>query len=143
MSALPQAIAWLEEHAKSWTLSGERVYSEALLAELKRLNDEVELQAADLRRSEEMQKKHRTDFLEAYENLQKLKADMVALDEAAVAAQTSLEARLTDSQEKRTIAENLLRDIHYGLLKQPELTREELANVITSVVTPYPEGAKP
>lgn len=39
--------------------------------------------------------------------------------------------------DKIIFLEGILRDIHYGLLYQPEITREELASVIAQQVTPH------
>ena len=143
MNFLPQALAWLEESAKSWTQSSQKVYARALLDEVRRLNGLVDEQDTELRKREELRKKERDDFHALDREHQRLKEELIRLDEAGAATVTGLERRLEEEQGKRTTAENLLRDIHYGLLKQPELTREDLAAAITSVVTPYPEGAKP
>jgi methyl-accepting chemotaxis protein len=139
---LPQALAWLEESAKSWTHSSQQVYAKAILNELKRLNDAMDTHATEFDKRETLRKKERAEFVTLTESFNRLKEEMARGREAWDAERVKLEGRLSGSQEKLTNAENLLRDIHHGLLKQPELTREELAAVITSLVTPYPEGAK-
>lgn len=48
------------------------------------------------------------------------------------------ETNVADRDKRILELENLLRDIHYGLLYQPEHTREILADVISREVTPHP-----
>ena len=143
MSFDPQATAWLEESAKSWTLSTQKVYAEAILAELKRLNDEIETHVTERQKLEEVRKKERREHLALDEELRRTQEEVERVRDAAAADRTALEGRLETSREKLALAENMLKDTHYALLKQPELKREEIADVITSVVTPYPEGEKP
>ena len=143
MSFDPQATAWLEENAKSWTLSSQKVHSEAILAELKRLNDEIETHVTERTKLEEVRKKERREHLALDEELRRTKEEVERIRDAAATEQTALEGRLEGLKEKLSLAETMLKDTHYALLKQPELKREEIADVITSVVTPYPEGEKP
>lgn len=143
MSFDPQATAWLEENAKSWTLSSQKVHSEAILAELKRLNDEIETHVTERTKLEEVRKKERREHLVLDEELRRTKEEVERIRDAAATEQTALEGRLEGLKEKLSLAETMLKDTHYALLKQPELKREEIADVITSVVTPYPEGEKP
>jgi hypothetical protein len=140
---LPQALAWLEESAKSWSQSSQKVYARALLDEIKRLSDAATLHSREIEKREKLRKESRDEHLALGRKFGALKEELERERLEAETTRVGLEGRLTAEQEKRTIAENLLRDIHYGLLKQPELTREDLASAITSVVTPYPEGAKP
>lgn len=49
------------------------------------------------------------------------------------------ETQLVDRDERVALLTGMLRDLHYGLLEQPELSREELAQVITTEVTPWPK----
>ena len=98
MSFDPQATAWLEENAKSWTLSSQKVHSEAILAELKRLNDEIETHVTERTKLEEVRKKERREHLVLDEELRRTKEEVERIRDAAATEQTALEGRLEGSR---------------------------------------------
>jgi hypothetical protein len=139
--SVPEALAWLETSANSHSPSTAQIYARTVLNELTRLSEQLNVCARELDKREQL----RHDAVSAHRALE---AAFDGLEERARSAReqwdimrTDLETRLTDTQTKLGYAESTLKDIHFGLLKQPELTREDLANAIESAVVPYPEGA--
>ena len=140
--SVPESIAWLETSVNSHSPSAAQIYAHTILEELKRLSEQLDICARELDKVEGL----RHDAVSAHRALEvtfdSLEEKSRISREEWDAARTDLEARLKDKSEKLSFAEGVLKDVHYGLLKQPEITREELAAAITSAVTPYPEGAK-
>lgn len=141
--SVPESIAWLEHCQNADPPSSGSIYAKTILGELTRLSQAMETCAHEVDNRERL----RHDAVTAHRALE---TTFAALEERASLAReewdrdrTELTVRLNDLTEKLSTAEGTLKDIHYGLLKQPELTREDLARAIESVVTPYPEGAKP
>jgi hypothetical protein len=138
--SVPESIAWLEsQHDASPAAS---IYSVTLLGELKRLSNALDMCAREVEHREAL----RQDAVRAHRALETafdaLETKASAARDEWDAARTALETRLKDTTEQLRFAEGVLKDIHFGLLKQPELTREDLASAIESAVTPWPEGAK-
>jgi len=140
--SVPEAVAWLETSAESNSPSAAQIYARTILDEFRRLSEQLDVCARELDKREQL--RH-----EAVSAHRALEAAFDGLEERARSGReqwdierVNLEARLAKTQEKLRKAEGVLKDVHFGLLKQPELTREELATAITSVVKPYPEGAK-
>lgn len=138
-----EALAWLRENAGSWTHSNQQVYSRLILDELDRLNGEIEIHVIERRNLEDVRKKERRQALALDDELRKTREELEREKDSWAAERTSLETSIREKNERIREAENTLKDVHYALLKQPELKREEIAHVIESVVTPYPEGEKP
>lgn len=142
MSNVNEAIAWLETTANHHAPSPSVIYAASILGELHRLNDTLDVCSREVEKLERL----RSDAVGAHRAVE---ATLAGLEDKARqgreewdAARTDLEARLTDAKEKLAFAEGILKDVHFGLLKQPELTREDLAKAIESAVTPHTEGAK-
>ena len=140
--SVPESIAWLETTANHHTPSAAQIYAHSILDELTRLSEALDGCAREIEKVEHLRE-------EALAAQRKLEYTFGILEDKSVRAReewdrdrTEFDRRLADKTEKLVRAEGVLRDIHFGLLKQPELTREDLALAIESVVTPHPEGAK-
>lgn len=140
MMSVPESIAWLEVSRDSSPTA--QIYATTILGELERLSTALAACANELDTLERL--RH-----EAVTAHRALESTFDALEERAKNAReqwdsqrTDLEARLTVARSDLEVAQNMLRDLHHALLNQPDMTREHLADVITSVVKPYPEGAK-
>lgn len=144
--SVPESIAWLEnaqhEAAHGGPHGATAIYASTILAELKRLSEALDICAREV----ELREGLRADAVTAHRALE---ATFDGLEQKSIRAReewdrdrTDLQARQAKLTEKLQAAEGMLKDTHFALLHQPELTREEIATAILSVVTPHPEGAK-
>lgn len=71
--------------------------------------------------------------------------EVARLQDALAHARRQRQTENDDHEDKVRILEGVLKDIHYGLLYQPELNREQLAEAIAGTVEPWPTapGGKP
>ena len=113
--------------------------------ELKMLGDEIDRLASRLEGcAQEVARRDEAD--KTARQLDRARAKRLRLSEEKVERQhRELEhlkrqrtTETNDHDQKMRTMTGILRDVHYGLLYQPELTREELANVIAAEVTPHP-----
>jgi chromosome segregation ATPase len=140
--SVPESIAWLETSRDSHSPSLAQLYATTILGELHRLHDSLEICAREVEKLERLREEAVTAHRAVEATLGSLEDKAKQAREDWDGARTLLEAQLTDLRKKLGFAEGILKDIHFGLLKQPELTREDLAKAIESAVTPHPEGAK-
>jgi hypothetical protein len=140
--SVPEALAWLEVSADSKSPSTAQIYASAILEEFRRMAEQLDICARELDTRERL----REEALAAHRSVE---ASFGDLEESARTtreewdqARTGLETRLKDTAEKLLVAEGSLKDVHYALLNQPELKREEIASAIATIVTPYPPGEK-
>lgn len=140
--SVPESIAWLETTAHTKPSSAAQIYATTLLGELERLSRALDHCAREVENRERIFQEERGAHRErevAFDALEE--RARLARDEWD-AARIELGGRLDQERAARERAETMLKDVHFALLKQPELTREKIASTITSVVTPYPKGAK-
>lgn len=141
--SVPESIAWLETTADHHAApSAAQIYATTILAELTRLSEAMHTYAVEIEQLERLRQEAMAGHRSAQSSFDELEEKARRAREEWDAARTELETRLADTREKLNVAEGTLKDVHFGLLKQPELTREDIAHVIESVVTPYPEGTK-
>lgn len=143
MSSVTEAIAWLETSRDSHSPSIAQVYATTILGELHRLNDSIDVCSREVEKLERLRQEAVTAHRAVESSLGQLEDTARKGREEWDQQRTELETQLADTRAKLRTAESTLKDVHFGLLKQPELTREDIANAITSVVTPYAEGEKP
>lgn len=141
--SVPESIAWLETSRDSQSPSAAQIYATTILGELTRLSEALHICVGEVDERERLRQEEMRLHRKAQSSFDALEETARVAREKWDADRTDLETRLAATTEKLRGAENTLRDVHYALLNQPELTREDIANVITSVVTPYPEGEKP
>lgn len=115
--------------------SGER---KMLADEIDRLSSKVEALAQELSRREFADGIARQADRERVEHLQRVEDDVTRLRKSLEHERQRRITENTANEEMVKFLKNVLRDIHYGLLHQPELTREELAAVIAREVEPHP-----
>lgn len=137
--SVPEALAWLE----TLQTPQAHVYSPTIIGEISRLTASLEACSRELDELDRLRDEAVTAHRKLQHSFGELEGQAVAAREDWDARRTEFEGRLAALGEKVVAAENLLKDIHYGLLNQPELTREDLANAITSLVTPYKKGERP
>lgn len=143
MNSVSEAIAWLEVSRNAHSPSMSHVYATTILGELHRLNDSIDVCSREVEKLERLREEAVNAHRAVESSLGSLEETTRRGREEWDQQRTELETRFADLQEKLRFAEGVLKDVHYGLLKQPELTREDLAKAITSAVTPYREGEKP
>jgi hypothetical protein len=141
--SVPESIAWLESFAAAKPGQAPQIYATTLLGELTRLSEALNTCAHEVDERERLWREERAAHRARESAFDELEQKASSARDEWDATRVKLGGRLDHEREERTKAETMLRDVHHALLHQPELTREEIANTITSVVTPYPEGAKP
>ena len=145
--SVPESILWLEntrqEAAHGGPHGADAIYAATLLSELRRLSEALDACAREVEKLEDLRAEAQALHRAAQGALHDLEENVQLARQNWDTKVTDLESRLTATKEKLAFAEGVLKDVHYGLLKQPELTREDLAQAITSAVTPYTEGEKP
>lgn len=141
--SVPESIAWLETSRNSKSPSAAKVYATTILDELQRIYTALDTTIRECESQERLR-------METLRNHRDLESSFAGLEEKTTRAReewdrdrAELEGRVAKVTERLRTAETMLKDAHYALLNQPELTREEIAASITSVVTPYPKGEKP
>lgn len=141
--SVPESIAWLETSRDSQSPSAAQIYATTIIGELERLSQALESCAHEVDNLERL----RHDAVSAHRALETTFASVEEKTrigrEQWDRDRTDLTTRLEKTKERLAEAEGVLKDVHYGLLKQPELTRKDLAHAIESVVTPYAEGEMP
>lgn len=137
-----EAIAWLEEGTKSRT-PVVALASTAALRELRRLNSLVETTMRELNKRDEARKGELAARRRLESTLLKLEGEVRREREGWDATRRESEQRLANIEERLRLAEGTLRDVHYGLLHQPEVSREQIAEAIAGVVEPYTPGERP
>ena len=110
--------------------------------EIDRLMSKIEALAQELARREEADTAARQADRERVEHLRRVEVDVTRLRGALEHERQRREVQLADRDKRITEMEGLLKDINYGLLYQPELTREELASAIATEVTPHAKPGK-
>lgn len=120
--------------------------SELSTGELKMLGDEIdrlisklEACAQELVRREEADKESRQADRDRAEKLRLAEEEVMRLRPALVHERQRREISLTTSDDRIRELTGILRDIGYGLLYQPEHSREELAGVIDRAVGSHPK----
>ena len=123
--SVPESIAWLETSRDSNSPSAAQIYATTILGELTRLSEALHVCAGEVDKRERL----RHEAISAHRALEvtfdRLEEKSRAAREEWDSARTDLETRLADKTEKLRIAEGTLKDVHFALLKQPELTRED------------------
>jgi len=140
--SVPESIAWLESFAAAKPGQAPQIYATTILGELERLSEALGNCAREVDKREELWQEERTAHRAREYAFEELEQTATRTREGWDTARADLEERLAKSEEKRKLAEMMLKDVHFALLQQPELTRETIANTITSVVTPYSEGER-
>jgi hypothetical protein len=107
--------------------------------ELERLMSKLEGCAQEVARREEADKISRQQDRDRAERLRLAEEEVGRLRGALAHEKQQRETKIADRDGHVRKLEGLLRDIHYGLLYQPEHTREQLAHVIAREVTPWPK----
>lgn len=111
--------------------------AQALAREVTRARERQAACAEEITRREEIDKAKRQESREFAERARAAEEEVERLREALQHAKTKASTDAAALADRVTHLEEILRDVHYGLSYQPELTREELANVITTIVTPH------
>lgn len=143
MATFPEALGWLTVSATSKSPSTSQVYAIVILDEIERLNRELEAAAAEVENRERLRHEALTQLRELQKTFDGFEAKVSKSRDSWDHDRVALETEVRDLKERLQLAEGTLRDVHYGLTKQPELTREEIAGAITSVVKPYKKGERP
>lgn len=145
--SVPESLVWLEnihqEASHGGPHAADAIYAATLLSELRRLSEALDACAREVEKLENLRAEAQALHRAAQGALHDLEENVQIARQNWDTKVTDLESRLTATKEKLAFAEGVMKDVHYGLLKQPELTREDLARAITSAVTPYTEGEKP
>lgn len=141
--SVPESVAWLESFAGAAPGQAAQIYATTILGELTRLSEALNTCANELDHREQIRQEERAAHRAREYAFEELEQSATRARDEWDAKRTDLEARYTALKEKLGLAEGTLKDVHYALLKQPELTREDIARVIESVVTPYTEGERP
>lgn len=111
-----------------------------LADEIDRLMSNLEGCAQEVARREDADKISRQQDRDRAERLRLSEEEVGRLRDALDHEKNLREVRAIAYDDRTRLLEGMLKDIHYGLLYQPELTREELAEAIATEVTPH---AKP
>jgi hypothetical protein len=107
--------------------------------EIDRLVSKLEGCAQEVARREDAYKISRQQDRDRADRLRRAEEEVERLRTSSAHAkqQHTIEFQSYDRRLKEK--DGILRDIHYGLLYQPEITREQLATTIASEVTPHPK----
>lgn len=137
MNVVAEAIAWLERSRDSKSPSTTQVYATAVLAELTRLNEAHDFAVREGAKTERIWRESLAKSRALEKQLFELEHETRVGREVWDAERARLEGFVDEYRERISFLEENLKDIHYGLLHQPELTREQIAEVITTLVTPH------
>jgi len=110
-----------------------------LADEIDRVMSRLEGCAQEVARRETADKAARQADRERTERLRQAEEEVTRLRGALEMERQRRQTNLETSTTRTTELESLLKDIHYGLLHQPEHSRKVLADVIAREVTPYPD----
>jgi hypothetical protein len=113
-----------------------------LVEELERLTAKLEGCAQEVARRDEADKVSRQADRDRAKQLHDLEDEVKRVRAALAHEIQRYEVRTVERDDRERLLEGILKDIHYGLLYQPELTREELAGVIATEVTPHAKPGK-
>jgi hypothetical protein len=141
--SVPESIAWLEVSRDSKSPSSAQIYATTILGELERLSTAADTCARELESRDQLYREALAKQRSAEGLFHDLEQKTITAREEWDHVRHDLESRLSDATERLRVAENLLRDTHYALMKQPDHTREDIATLIANIVTPYSEGEKP
>lgn len=140
--SVPESVAWLESFAGAAPGQAAQIYATTILGELTRLSEALNTCANELDHREQIRQEERAAHRAREYAFEELEQSATRARDEWDAKRTDLERRLERAKDDLAKAETMLKDVHFALLNQPDLTREAIANTITSVVNPYPEGAK-
>lgn len=141
--SVPESIAWLEQSRESRSPSAAHIYATTILGELTRLSAALDACAHEVEKRERLWQEERQAHRAREYAFDALEQKATAARDEWDSMRINLEKRHERTKERLRTAELMLKDVHYALLSQPELTREEIASSITSVVAPYAEGERP
>lgn len=94
--------------------------------------------AEEVRRRDEADKAKRKKEIEIVERSRALDAEVTRLRDAFNHEKQQRVTDTGDLAERVKFLEEILRDVHFGLMHQAVLTREQIAGTIASVVDPHP-----
>lgn len=140
--SVPESLAWLESFAAARPGQAAQVYATTILGELNRLSEALGNCAREVEKREQLWQNERRDHRAREIAFDELEEKASLARDAWDSTRLDLQNQLTEAKEGRVRAETMLKDVHHALLKQPELTREEIASSITGVITPYREGER-
>ena len=140
--SVPESIAWLESFAASKPGQAAQIYATTILGELTRLSEALSACAHEVDQRERLWQEERQAHRAREYAFDELEQRATNAREVWDSTRLDLQNQLDYEKEQRRRAELMLKDVHYALLKQPELTREDIASTVTSVVTPYLEGER-
>lgn len=109
-----------------------------LAEEIDRMMSKLEACARELTRREEADTAARQHDRARAQKLRQLEEEVQRLRESLAFTKQQRAREVDAHADKVRNLESLLRDVHYGLLHQPEHDRKTLADVIAKEVTPYP-----
>lgn len=140
--SVPESIAWLESFAAAKPGQAAQIYATTIIGEISRLSEALNTCANEVEKREQLWHEERQAHRAREYAFEELEQSATRARDEWDAKRTDLERRLERAKDDLVKAETMLKDVHFALLSQPDLTREAIANTITSVVSPYPEGAK-
>lgn len=141
--SVPESIAWLEQRRDAKSPSMSKAYATTILDELQRLSEALAAAVRDSQERERLREEALASYRSVESTLRELEKSTQLGREEWDAKRTELDRRVELLTEKLEKAETVLKDAHHALIHQPELTRENIAWAITSIVTPYAEGERP